>query len=399
MTAIYLDYNSTTPLDPAVAAFMADVHQLQLANPASQHQAGQRARRRLDQEKHRILELLNARTRGHQQDRLIVTSGGTESNNLAIAGIARAVGNRVQGSASTQSRVLVSATEHPCILGAADALGQQGFATGKIAVGSDGRVSLESLSQQLDDRTVLVGVQLANHETGVIQPIQDVVRICRQFPQVVVHCDAAQAVGKIAVDFQELDVDALTVSAHKFYGPRGVGGLIVRHGLPVEPLMFGGFQQLGSRPGTEDIALVAGMAEALQMAIADLTLAAGRMSRLQTRLETTLAAAADAGKVRVAINGHLSNRLPNTSNVAFPGCNRQSLLMAADMQQLFLSTGSACASGSSEPSPVLVAMNLPQQVVDSSLRISLGRPTTDEEVDLAANILIETASRLANQDQ
>ena len=379
MTAIYLDYNSTTPVDEAVIAAMGDVLQLQLANPASQHQAGQRARSRLMQEKLRILSLLNARTEGMAQDRLIVTSGGTESNNLAISGIARAQqsSRRSQQDDSVPRKILVSAIEHPCVLGAAEELERQGWQVESISVSRDGIVDIDQLASMMDDSTDLVSVMLANHETGVVQPVKQIAEICRR-AAVPLHCDASQAIGKIDVDFIDLGVDALTLSPHKFYGPRGVGGLVVRHDLEIAPMMFGGFQQLGTRPGTEDIVLVAGMATALELAVRDVVTESKRIEQLRNQLEYEL-----GELVKIQINGHSALRLPNTSNISFPGHNRQAVLMAADMQQIYVSSGSACASGSSEPSPVLQSMNLAEELIAGALRISLGKPTTADEIRMA----------------
>lgn len=390
MQTIYLDNNATTVIDPAVAQAMLECLNEQFVNPASQHQPGQRARRRLEQLRVEVAGALGAKNEGMEADRLIVTSGGTESNNLAISGLA----HLPDGTKPPNARVLVSAIEHPSVIACAEYLATIGFDVDHIKVNRDGLIDLDNLREKLEQPTRLVSVMLANNETGVIQPVEEVVEICRS-KEVLVHTDAVQAVGKFDIDFQQLGVDSLSFTAHKFHGPRGVGGLVLRHGLTPFPLVFGGFQQMGTRPGTEDVCLMTGLAAALKAAAADPD-RADRTTKLRDFLEQRIIAGCD-GTVALAINGGAVSRVPHTLNVSFLGIDRQALLMSADMHGLAISSGSACASGSSDPSPVLLAMGLDQETVEGSIRISLSAFTTLEEIELAADRIIKISKDMSPQ--
>lgn len=381
METVYLDYNSTTAIDPRVAEAISEAYRAGYFNPASQHRLGQRARRVLEENRADTIRLLGGTASGMKATRLLYTSGGTEANNLILNGLAARHPDR---------QVLVSAGEHPSVLGAAEHLRKMGRPVELIRLDSSGRVRLEALRGLLDRPTCLVSVMLANNETGVIQPIDDVVEICRA-QGVPVHTDAVQAVGKIPLDFSRLGVDALTFTPHKFYGPRGIGGLLLKSDLQLEPLFHGGFQQAGLRPGTEDVALAVGGRLALQLAITELP---ARMSHFETCRERFLERLGETVAGGFVVNGQAADRLSNTLNLAFPGVDRQALLLAADFAGLAISTGSACASGSSEPSPVLLAMGLPQELVDSSVRISFGVPTTLGEIELAATRLGQLVNEL-----
>jgi cysteine desulfurase len=376
---IYLDHNSTTPIDPSVAAVIADCHSAGYMNPASQHRPGQLARRKLEEIRRRVAEILDANCVGMQTDQLIFTSGGTESNNLAILGLVGESAGKTSSLAtptSSSRRVLISAIEHPSVFGAAEQLVRLGFDVEKIPVDSNGVIDLDALNDLTDQPTELVSIMLANNETGVIQPVRLAADLCRQ-KGILIHTDAVQAVGKIPVSFQSLGVDALTFTAHKLNGPRGIGGLLLRHGVTPHPILFGGFQQTAIRPGTEDVALAAGFRQSFELFVDDLPNRSKQMSTLRLSLEQALLSRfAD-----LVINGVGAERVPHTSNISFPGVDRQSFLMAADMSGLAISTGSACASGSSELSPVLLAMGLELPIVEGSIRISLGISTTPQEVD------------------
>lgn len=372
MQRIYLDHNSTTPIDPRVAEAIFACHQKGYVNPASQHQSGQRVRQELESVRSQILQWLGAQTSGMNADRLIFTSGGTESNNLALLGLA----------GTEPGRVLLSSIEHPSLFGPAELLAQRGFEVVTLPVTRSGVVEIDQVRNLINADTRLVSLMLANNETGVIQPVVELAAICRDLG-VTIHCDATQAVTKIPVSFQDLGVDAMTFSAHKFYGPRGVGGLVLKPDVVPSPILFGGFQQMGIRPGTEDLALAVGTLTALQLSgCADKggaidCEAYNAVSELRDRLQIGLE------QLGGITNGSDSARLPNTLNISFPGVNRQAFLMAADMAGLDLSTGSACASGSSEPSPVLLAMGLPHEIIEGSVRISLGLSNTSQEIEEA----------------
>lgn len=372
---IYLDNNSTTRIDPAVLQAINECWSDGMVNPASQHQAGQRSRRTLEIARHSILEQLGAKTSGMDADRLLLTSGGTESNNLALFGLA-----------DLDRQILISAIEHPSLMAAAQHFASLRSAEGTnvdvraVPVGSDGVLRLAALEKMLQEKpTGLVCVMAANNETGVIQPIPEVVALAHRHGALV-HCDAVQWVGKYPSTFREWGVDSLSATCHKFHGPCGMGALVLRHGVSLRAQLFGGFQQESLRPGTEAVPLAVGFAKALEFTSAART---QEMARLRDRFEAGLSA-----KIPLLINGWGAPRMPHTSNFALPGIDRQAFLLAADFHGLYLSTGSACASGSSDPSPVLLAMGCEKSIVDSSLRASLGADTTESEIDRAIDIIV-----------
>jgi cysteine desulfurase len=391
MESIYLDHNSTTPMHPDVAEVIRQYHLAGYVNPASQHRPGQLARRRLEQHRLSIAGLLGAATTGMQTDQLIFTSGGTESNNLALLGITAALVNESKSGKSQQPqsfRVAVSSIEHPSLIGAAEQLARLGVEVVKLPVNSDGvcepAAVLPVIQQSVEASRPLrlISVMLANNETGVLQPVKEIAQMCRRHG-ILVHSDAVQAVGKIPVNFRDLEVDAMSFTAHKFSGPRGIGGLLLRSGIGLQPILFGGFQQMSLRPGTEDVALVAGMDKALHLFHDD----PRAMERVRS-LRDDLQSAIQSEIPETVVIGADQPRVPPTLNIAFPGIDRQAFLMAADIAGLAVSTGSACASGSSEMSPVLMAMRLPEEVISGAIRISLGVSNTEAEiVDSSRRIL------------
>lgn len=366
MNQIYLDNNATTRIDPAVVQAMSECYAQGLVNPASQHQAGQRSRRVLESARERIAQLLGCRLGSIHADRLIFTSGGTESNNLALLGLA----------GKAPARILVSSIEHPSVMGPARRLAQAGFDVQQIPALPTGVIDLDALDRLLTPDVRLVSVMLANNETGVLQPVREISARCRE-NDVLMHTDAVQVAGKLPLNFADLQVDSLSVSAHKLHGPNGLGSLITRGCVHLNPLFEGGFQQMGLRPGTESIALSIGFQTALDRFSAESEARVARMSSLRDQFEQDILAA-DVGAV---VNCSDSPRVPHTSSIAFPGLDRQALMLALDMAGIACSTGSACASGSSEPSPVLMAMGLSPAVVESSLRFSIGADTTAAEID------------------
>jgi cysteine desulfurase len=383
---IYLDNNATTSLDPRVASVVNELMNERLANPASQHAFGRTARRVLESAREEILELAGARTRGMASDHLLFTSGGTESNNLAIFGLAQ----------QRPGTIVVSSIEHPSVLAAAQFLEQQGREVIYLPCDSSGVIQLAPLTERIQnapDSIALVSVMLANNETGVLQPIHQITHLCRPHA-IPVHCDAVQAIGKIPLSFRELDVDAMTITAHKLHGPVGVGALLLRHSVKISPHHFGGFQQLGLRPGTESPVLAAAFAASVSIALTELSETNARMTRMRQRLEQSLT----ADLPNATILGIVSQRLPHTTSVAFPGIDRQALQLALDHAGIACSTGSACASGSSQPSHVLQAMGLPSDVIRGAVRFSLSRETTDEEIESAIAIITQVVRRLAPRD-
>jgi len=372
---VYLDYNSTAAPFPEVIEAMMACLQGPPGNPASQHQPGQTARRELESARSQILTAFGG---VDGKDQLILTSGATEANNLALRGIANGPGG-----------VAISAIEHPSVTGPADWLASQNHRVHHIRVDSDGQLDLAHLDELLQQDLRLVSLMLANHETGVIQPVQLVTQKCREHG-VAVHTDATQAAGKMDIDIEELGVDALTFSAHKFQGPVGVGGCILRATIAdhCHPLLYGGFQQSALRPGTESTPLAVGAAAALAVW-------QDRGESLRVRI-TAHRDAFERLLLRqlqgIVIHGQRSPRNPQTSNVGFCGLDRQALWLALDQAGVACSTGSACASGSSQVSAVLSAMKLPSEQIEGALRFSFGSLTTAAEVELA----VEHISRIYN---
>jgi cysteine desulfurase len=381
MPPIYLDHNATTPLDPVVAEAMRACDAEGYLNPASQHQFGQRARRRLELARESIAQLLGARTDSHRADQVLFTSGGTESNNLALIGLA---GN-------PPGHVIVSAIEHPSVLGAAEHLERRGFAVDRLPVDKNGVTRIEQLPGLLRPETRVVSLMLVNNETGVIQPVREAATIC-QAAGVPFHTDAVQAVGKLPVNFAELGVTALTATAHKLGGPRGVGVLILAHGAALQPIHFGGFQQSGLRPGTESVTLAVGMQSALELRINQPEIAA-RLGQLRDRFEKSLTSRLPD----LLTNGSGAARSPHTSNLSFLGVDRQMLVVALDLAGVACSTGSACASGSSDPSHVLAAMGASDPVLGSALRFSFGYTTTAAEVEAACERIVKSVNDLRSR--
>jgi cysteine desulfurase len=383
MDSIYLDHNATTPTRPEVLEAMLRCSRQGLANPASQHRPGQQAHRLLEDAREKAAAILGAELAGPQPDRLIFTSGGTEANNLAVLGLSRAAARGQPG------QVIISSIEHPSVFQPAEHLLDEGWRVDTLPVNRDGVVRVEPLVAILTPRTRLVSVILGNHETGVLQPVEQLAPIC-QAAGVPLHTDAVQVVGKLPVHFRALGVSALSLAAHKFQGPLGIGALLLRAGVPLEPLLFGGHQQGGLRPGTESLALVVGMATALELWQQEQEAHRQRLTALRERFEQGLR----AGTAELVVNGATAERLPQTSSVAFPGLDAQVLLLALDMAGVACSVGSACSSGSSELSPTLRAMGLPTEVLTSSLRFSLGATTTADEVDEAVRRILHVICQL-----
>ncbi len=385
---IYLDHNATTPLLPEVADAIHEASLRYTANPGSQHEPGRLARRALEAARLRVGELLGARMAGMAADRVIFTSGGTEAANLALFGLLGSPASAGQPRrAGTTPHLLTSKIEHPCILETAGQLSNCEIE--HLDVNTHGVVDLEQFCRQLRSDTRLVSVMLANNETGVLQPIAEMAALCAE-QNVAMHSDAAQMVGKLPVDFTDLNLSAMSIAAHKFYGPLGIGALVVRHDLPLQPTLFGGHQQAGLRPGTETVALAIGMQTALDIWHRNAAESVERIRQLRDQFEQTITT--DLPTVEIIGSG--ATRLPNTSNLSFVGMNRQALLMALDQVGVACSSGSACASGSSELSPVLLAMGLKKSVIEGSIRFSLGVTTTAAEIEAACRRILGVCQRL-----
>lgn len=380
MDVIYLDNNATTPLLPAVVESMRPFDEASFANPASAHRLGRQARQALEDARDSVAALLRAHA-----DEVVFTSGATEANNLSLQGS----GGRGQGSAEPP-HVVASPIEHPSVIEPLRHLCETGIAVSFLDVDDSGVAVVEGLPASLRPQTRLVALMLVNHETGAIQPVRRAVELAGDVP---VHCDATQAIGKVAVDFSALGVATLSLSAHKFHGPRGIGALLVRRGHRLKPLTHGGHQQRGLRPGTEPVGLVVGLACALRLAInereARLAHVRGLRERLLGRLRTDAAP--------VVLNGPETTGVPHVLNVSFLGLKGDLLLMALDLAGVCCSTGSACSSGSLLPSPVLRAMRVPDERLFSSMRFSLGSQLSETEVDEAGARICRVVKRLRRE--
>ncbi len=383
--AIYLDNNATTLIDPRVAQHMGSLYEARLANPSSQHSAGRQARQVIERAREDLLVACGGNTIGMASDQILFTSGGTESNNMAIFGFA----------ATRPGSIVVSAIEHSSVLGAAQYLETQGRSVRYLPCSSSGVVNADVLRQWIQEDSSpisCVSVMLANNETGVIQPVAEIGQICRA-AGILFHTDAVQGFCKVPLSFQDMCADAMTVTSHKLHGPLGVGVLALRHGVTLPPHHYGGSQQLGLRPGTEMPVLASGFAKAVSLAQAELGARAAYMNELREYLESEVRRAVPAAII-VATDG---TRLPHTSCIAFPGYDRQAIQIALDHQSVACSTGSACASGSSQPSHVLQAMRLPTEIIRSAIRFSLSWENTKQEIDATVAAITRVLDRLGRR--
>jgi cysteine desulfurase len=366
---IYLDHASTTPVLPEVWEAMRPYAIEHFGNPASAHAVGRKARQALEDAREGIAGLLGA-----SPDEVIFTSGATEANNLAIFGLA----------GPPPGHILASPIEHPCVIEPLKQLAARGFEVEYVPVGRDGVVSVDAFRDRVRPDTRLAVLMLVNHETGAVQPISI---LGSQYS--ILHTDAAQGAGKIPLSFHELGVTSLSISAHKFGGPKGVGALLVRKGVKLAPQLFGGHQQQGRRPGTENVPLAVGMAAALGLSVSRMDAATESLRRKWLSFRDPLVRTCWP----IVVNGSKDGS-PYIVNVSFPGCRADLLLMKLDLAGVACSTGSACSSGSLLPSPVLQAMGVPDEVLRSAMRFSFGPQTTDAELIEAARRIAESVNRL-----
>jgi cysteine desulfurase len=401
-TPIYLDYNATTPVFPEVVEAMRACWSEPHLNPASQHGFGRRAHRTLEDARDQIAELLGANASGARTDRLIFTSGGTESNNLAIRGLLPLPARHADqgegrvarnspwpGEGVLQPHVVSSAIEHPSIATLTDHLSRTGYSVDRLSVDRSGVIRSETLPPLLRPETRVVAAMLANNETGVLQPVDELTALCSA-QNIPLHTDAAQAAGKLPLSFGQLGVATMAIAAHKFGGPVGIGALLVRSDVQLAPLLHGGVQQMSLRPGTESVALVVGMRTALELWEKNRREWVAHIEKLRDEFESILTRTDQS----IEIIGKQAERLPTTSNVAFLGLDRQALFVALDQAGIACSTGSACASGSSEPSPVHLAMGLDPDVISSTLRFSFGVQSTRAEVAESADRILRICNNL-----
>lgn len=375
MQPIYLDYNATTPVDPLVLAAMLPYLREQFGNPSSSHAYGVQARTAVEQAREQVAALL-----GCIPDEIVFTGSGSEANNLAIKGIAET--SRQRGN-----HIITSQVEHPAILEPCRYLERQGFQVTYLPVDRYGMVDPDAVAQAITPHTILITVMHANNEVGTLQPIAAIGGIAHTHG-IPFHTDAAQSVGKLATLVDELHVDLLTVAGHKLYGPKGVGGLYLRRGLPVEPLIHGAGHERGRRASTENVAGIVGLGEACRIVGENLAETSGQLRTLRDQLQQSLI----THGAEIFLNGHPTERLPNTLNVSFVGIDSSSLL--AEVPEVAASTGSACHAGQTEPSSVLLAMGTPREVALGAVRFSVGRWTTTEDVDQAVTSLVQRLNGL-----
>ena len=381
-TPIYLDHAATTPVRAEVRSAMEPFFDTRFGNPSSTHRWGREARAALDEARERI-----ARTLGANPDEICFTSGGTEGDNLAILGAWRA--RRAEG----RTAVISTPIEHKAILGAVHEAVAEGAQERSIPVSAAGVANRQALPGLLADDVAVCSVMWVNNEIGTIQPVPEMAEDVKA-SGALFHTDAVQAFGKVPIDLAALAVDLLTISGHKIGAPKGIGAIFIRRGTPLRPLLYGGSQDRGRRPGTENVAFAVGLARAVELAAAEREASCARLGAMRDRLEQALLA-----KVPDAVvHGRGAPRAPNILNLSVPGTDSESLLMALDMAGVACSSGSACQSGTVDPSHVLAAMGVPSEIAVSAVRMSLGSLTTDESIDRVAELfpaLIAKARRLS----
>jgi cysteine desulfurase len=380
---IYLDHHATTPVDPRVFEAMAPYFSERFGNPASStHRYGWAAEAAVEDSRERLAAAIGARDPGE----IVFTSGTTESDNLALKGLLRA--GRRRGD-----HLVTSAIEHPAVLDTARALEAEGFALSVLPVDAGGLVDPDAVARAITGRTLLVSIMAANSEVGVLQPLQEIGRVCRE-RGVAFHSDAAQAVGKVPLDVEQCSLDLLSFCAHKLYGPKGIGALYVRERRPrlrLEPLLHGGGHERGRRSGTLPVPLIVGFARAVELCVQELEAEAARVGALRDRLWERLR----TGLGGLRLNGHPTRRLPGNLNVCFEGVEADALIVA--LADVALSSGSACASATGEPSHVLLALGLSEGEARASLRFGLGRSNTVREIDRVAERVCEEVRALRSR--
>jgi cysteine desulfurase len=375
---IYLDYQATTPMDPRVLEAMMPYFTYKFGNPHSRsHSYGWEAEEGVEKARGQVAKLIGA-----DEKEVIFTSGATESNNLAIKGVAEFYKDR-------RNHIVTTVTEHKCVLDTCRHLEQQGFDVTYLPVRKNGLIDLDALRAAVTDKTVVVSIMAVNNEIGVIQPLAEIGKICRE-KKAFFHTDAAQAVGKIALDVEAMNIDIMSISGHKIYGPKGIGALYVRRKPRVRlvPLIVGGGQERGFRSGTLPTPLCVGLGEAAEIAMKEMDAESKRLAKLQARMLKGL----NDKLTNIHVNGDLEHRIPGNLNIGFAYVEGESLMMG--IKGLSVSSGSACTSASLEPSYVLRALGVEEDMAHTSLRIGLGRFTTEQEVDTAVDELVRHVNKL-----
>ncbi len=378
MEQIYLDHNATTPVDPEVADIMSRYFVKEFGNASSVHNFGRNAKVALENAREQIAEFINC-----EPAELYFTSGGTESDNIAVLGTTYQYKKR-------KNHLIVGSTEHHAVFEPAEFLHQkENWDLDFLPVNTAGFCTANELEELITDKTALVSVMHANNETGTIQDIKTLAQIANS-QKVLFHTDAVQSIGKITVDVKELGVDMLSLTAHKIYGPKGIGALFIRQGVKIAPLFYGGSHEKKRRPGTENVAGAVGLARALEIAGKKMEQDHKKLSELSDYFIDKVSSAIPD----VAFNGSREKRIPQTVNLSFVGIEGESILLSLDLEGIACSSGSACTSGSTEPSHVLTAMGKPKIEAQGAIRISLGRSTTVEQLDYVVEKLIPIIERL-----
>lgn len=372
---IYFDHSATTPVDKRVLEAMLPYLQENFGNPSSVYRAGQEARKAVEEAREKVANLIGA-----EPKEIIFTSGGTESNNTAIKGMAFSKG---------KGHIITSAIEHPAVLKVVNWLEKHGFEATYVGVGSDCIVDPDDVRKAIRKDTILISIMHANNEVGTIQPIEEIARIAHE-NGVVFHTDAVQTAGKIEIDVERMEIDLLSLSAHKIYAPKGVGALYIRKGTKIDTLLHGGHQEWNRRGGTENVAGIVGLGKAAEIAKQEMAGEAQRLMTLRDKLENGVRERIS----EVVFNGHRLNRLPSLSNFCVKYVEGEAMLLTLDFHGIAASSGSACTSGSLEPSHVLLAMGIPPEIAHGSLRVSLGRGNTQEDVDRFLEVLPPIVDRL-----
>jgi cysteine desulfurase len=377
MKRVYFDHNATTPVRPEVLEAMLPFYRETFGNPSSVHHFGREAHRHLEAGRSQVAAAIHAKP-----EEIVFTGGGTEADNLAIQGV-------VAANAKKGKHIVTSRIEHHAVLRSCQFLEKQGYPVTYLPVGKDGRVSLEEVAKAIRPETVLITVMAANNETGVLQPIREIGGLARE-RGILFHTDAVQALGKIPISVENLPADLISLSAHKIYGPKGVGALYIRKGTRVQPLLHGGHHEHGKRAGTENVAGIVGFGKACEFAVSELAEESARLALLRNRLCSDIGEKIES----VFLNGHPAERLPNTLNLSFAYVEGEAIVLGLDMKGVAVATGSACTSGTLEPSHVLTAMGVEAALAQGSIRFSLGRDNTLEDVATAVPALAEVVARL-----
>ncbi len=377
MRKVYLDHSATTPVHPEVLEAMLPYYKEKFGNPSSIHEYGKVAKVALEEAREKVAKLFNC-----SPYEIYFTSGGTESDNLAIKGVAFA--NKKKGK-----HIIISSVEHHAVLESCKFLKKEGYEITYLPVDQYGFVDPFDLKKNIKDDTILVSIMHVNNETGTIQPIEELVRIAKE-KGVYFHTDAVQSAGKIPIDVGKLPVDLASISAHKIYGPKGVGAIYIRKGTRIIPLSHGGHHERSRRAGTENIPGIVGLGEAVEMVLKDMD---KHNKHLKNLTETFFKKLKETVK-DIQLNGHPEKRIPSTLNISFKGVEGESIILSLDMKGVAVASGSACTSGSLEPSHVLSAMRIEPAVAQSSIRFSFGRENVIDDVDYTLSVLPEIIERL-----